>query len=418
MSAQETRTLGCIITFLTSGTLVVLLLGPNLLGPRLGPVATSIIYLAPWFCMWAVSGRHPLTDPAHRVEVLLIMAILSLGALNIVFSQDPGKSFRSVVIFLSTGVLVFWTAMILFEDSRTVRFFDLFCCVSFAVVVFAEITVYYASPAEGWKQVGFLVGNPIPTTGLLMALLSGPVALLASRSTGIKAVGLALLLSGLILTVLTERRGALVAIFVMFVVWVVYKRSRLGYAAIALMVVAGLLLPLRGMSLLKPLDPKIESHFSVLYRLEQYPFAMHILEKHPFTGIGLRSLSHSKFLADYQEKNPNLKGFGAKVKEIQTFDNMLITSVVELGSVFTLAYLALLAYVAVAFFRSYGMSETDERCRIYRVLPLIGLMVQSMTYDSLMFPSINWLFHAQVGILAAIPHGESHCRRNSIAAVS
>jgi O-antigen ligase len=204
----------------------------------------------------------------------------------------------------------------------------------------------------------------------------------------------------------------------MFVVWVVYKRSRLGYAAIALMVVAALLLPVRGMSLLKPLDPRISSHFSVLYRLEQYPFAMHILEKHPFTGIGLRSLSHSKFLEDYQQKNPKLTRFRAKVKEIQTFDNMFVTSVVELGSVFTLAYLALLTYVAVVFFRSYGVSETDERCRIYRVLPLIGLMVQSMTYDSLMFPSINWLFHAQVGILAAIPRGESHYRGNSIDVVS
>jgi hypothetical protein len=415
---METQSLGFIITFLTSGTLVVLLLGPNLLGPRLGPVATSVIYLAPWFCMWAVSGHHPITDPGHRVEVLLIMAILSLGALNIVFSQDPGKSFRSVVIFLSTGVLVFWTAMILFKDSRTVKFLDLFCCFSFAVVVFTEIAVHYANPSAAWNKVGFLVGNPIPTTGLLIALLSGPLSLLASRSKGIKAIGLVLLLSGLILTVLTEKRSALLAIVVMFAVWVAYKRSRLGYAVIALMVVSALVFPMRSMSLLKPLDPSISSHFTVLYRLEQYPFALHILEKHAFTGIGLRSFSHTKFLEDYQRKNPRLICFEAEVKQIQTFDNMVLTSLVELGSIFTVAYLSLLAYVAVTYFRSCGTNGTDNRYRIYSVFPLIGLSVQSMAYDSLMFPSINWLFHAHLGILAAVSRRERHSGRNSIAVVN
>jgi hypothetical protein len=37
----------------------------------------------------------------------------------------------------------------------------------------------------------------------------------------------------------------------------------------------------------------------------------------------------------------------------------------------------------------------------YRVLVLLGLAIHSLSYDSLLNPPVNWLFHVQLGIMAA-----------------
>jgi hypothetical protein len=389
--------------FLASGTFVILLLSPNLLGSRFGPLATLTIYLAPWACMWVVLGRYPLVDRNHRVEVALVIVLLLLGALNVVFSRNPSNSLRPVVIFLCTGVLVFWTAMFLFRDVATVRIFDLFCSVCFALVIITEVAAHCAVVGAVWCKTGFLVGNPIPTGGLLIVLLPGPFAFLASESTRIKAAGLALVASGLVFAGLMGKRGTLLACFAMFVIWVVYKRSRLGYVIVGSAIAAALIIAPMDMSPFKRLDPRIPSQYSILHRLEQYPFAMHVFWKHPITGSGLRSHSHTEFLEDYRQRNRELTIFEAEVRRIETFDNMLLTSVAELGSLFTLAYSALMGYVGLAFIGSFRASGAEERSRIYRVLPLLGFALHSMTYDSLMFPSVNWLFHAHLGILAAVP---------------
>jgi hypothetical protein len=41
------------------------------------------------------------------------------------------------------------------------------------------------------------------------------------------------------------------------------------------------------------------------------------------------------------------------------------------------------------------------------VLVLLGFAIHSLTYDSLLFPPVNWLFHVQVGIMAGYQASET-----------
>jgi hypothetical protein len=66
----------------------------------------------------------------------------------------------------------------------------------------------------------------------------------------------------------------------------------------------------------------------------------------------------------------------------------------------TLAYLGLIFYIIGQYCRQTHPFARVNPAEFLRLLPLLGFALQSLTYDSLMFPQINWLFHVQLGILA------------------
>ncbi len=117
-------------------------------------------------------------------------------------------------------------------------------------------------------------------------------------------------------------------------------------------------------------------------------------------GIGLRPFDHENYLADYQQHNKKLRDFPQQVAKLQTLDNVLLTGLVELGTVMTLFYLALVILILVKYCRRLRSFPESSPIDWYRVLVLLGFAVHSLSYDSLLFPSVNWLFHVQVGIMA------------------
>ena len=153
--------------------------------------------------------------------------------------------------------------------------------------------------------------------------------------------------------------------------------------------------PLRKESILIKSDSDLN-----LSRCPSAKYQIHIYLKHPVFGIGLRPYTHGSYLKDYHN-HQNLRLFSQTVKDLQTFDNMLLTSFVELGTLMTLAYLALIALIIIKYCRKLQLGGQAPLVDLYRLAVLIGWAVHSMTYDSLVFPSINWLFHVQLGILAA-----------------
>jgi len=90
----------------------------------------------------------------------------------------------------------------------------------------------------------------------------------------------------------------------------------------------------------------------------------------------------------------------AAVAGLQTLDNLFLTSLVELGTVMTLFYLGLVILILAKYCRRLQSLPESSPLDWYRVLVLLGFAIHSLTYDSLLFPPINWLFHVQVGIMA------------------
>jgi hypothetical protein len=61
----------------------------------------------------------------------------------------------------------------------------------------------------------------------------------------------------------------------------------------------------------------------------------------------------------------------------------------------------------VRYCRTLGSSLESSALGWYRVIVLLGFAIHSLSYDSLLVPPVNWLFHVQVGIMAGYQASET-----------
>jgi O-antigen ligase len=348
--------------------------------------------------LWPLYSFEVITNKARRTEIALMGSIIILGILNVVFSANPPKSYDAMKLLLLSGVLPLWTSMFLLTDRRRRDEFGVFCCCCLAIVAPVEI-INYVGRGSGAPAFNVFTIHPIPTGTLMILLSLGPLYCLLSESKKIKFVAFLLLVSDLAVIWITQKRGTWIALGVMVLVLMICWRSKFKYYVVALLLATFFMISCRVGHNYQSLDPTIPSHLSILHRLEMCPFALHIFTSHPFLGIGLRPYMHEKYLVDYAQHNKDLPNFEATVKMLQTFDNMLITGFVEQGSLMTLAYLALIAVIIIKYCRKTRPCLSSRAADFLILLPLLGFAVHSLTYDSLMFPQINWLFHVELGML-------------------
>lgn len=387
-------------SLLASGAFVILLAYHRSLSPRFSDWIRTLIYLLPWLMLWPLYSFEVITNKARRIEIALMGSIIILGILNVVFSANPPKSYEAMKLLLLTGVLPLWTSMFLLTGRRRRDEFGVFCCCCLVIVAPAEIINYLAGGCGDPGSINLFTINPIPTGTLMILLSLGPLYCLLSESKKVKFVGFLLLVSDLAIIWITQKRGTWIALGVMVLVLITYWRSKFKYYVVPLLLAVFFMVSCRVGHNYQSLDATIPSHLSILHRLEMCPFALHIFTSHPFLGIGLRPYIHEKYLVDYAQHNKDLPNFEATVKMLQTFDNMLITGFVEQGSLMTLAYLALIAVIIIKYCRKTRPCLSSRAADFLILLPLLGFAVHSLTYDSLMFPQINWLFHVELGMLA------------------
>lgn len=378
--------------FLGGGTYIVLF------PPKYSAWITTV-YLAPWLLLWLAYSWRIVQDKARRTEIILMGTILVLGAVNVIGSDDWYKSYQAMRLFLLTGIMALWISMFLMADPRRRNIFAWFCCGCLALVISNDILAYLTK-GSGSVEFSIFFFNPIPLGTMVILLSLGPAHLLFSESPKLKIAGGVMLSLGFLIILLTQKRGTYLAVSAMALIWIACRRNRWGLLAVAALVAMGLLIPFKDLSTYKSLDQEIPSHFNILNRQELYPFAWHVYKKHPLMGIGLRPFTHEKYLSDYQQHNPEFKYFVPTVKRLQTFDNMLLTAFVELGTLLTLAYLGLVIYILVNYCRKVRPFAGFRGEDLFRLLPLLGFAIHSLTYDSLLFPNVSWLFHVQLGILA------------------
>jgi hypothetical protein len=387
-------------SLLGSGAYIIFLWSPNVMGELLSRYTKIIIFIFPWLMLWLAYSWQVLANREYRLEILLIVSIIILGIVNVSLSDAPCKSLAPMANFLFTGIFALWTSMFLLTDQRRRQGFDWFCAGALAVILPVEIIVWLVPGHFGLPVFNIFILNPIPLGTLIILLSPGPMRLIFQKYPGIKSVGWLLVLLGGLLIFFTYKRGTWLALAAMLAAWMLYRGHRLRRLALAVLLAVALTLSLLGPRLFARLDPKIPAEFTILHRLECYPFALHIWLNHPVMGIGLRPFDHEHYLADYQQHSQKLRDFPQQVARLQTLDNVLLTGLVELGTVMTLFYLALVILILVKYCRSLWSFPESSPLDWYRVLVLLGFAIHSLSYDSLLFPPVNWLFHVQVGILA------------------
>gem|GEM_PF-3320888 len=387
-------------SLLGSGTYIILLWSPNILGQHIDFLPQLFIYIAPWLMLWLAYSWQTLTEKEHRLEIILMMAIIFLGIANLSLSNAAWRSIDTMQTFLLTGLFALWAAMFSINDSHRRRIFDWFCAGALGAVILVEMIFYAFRTQYGPEVFQVFVLHPIPLGTLVIMLSPGPVRLIISKNSTAKLLGWLLVLLSGILIFLTHKRGTWIALAAMLAIWMLYLVRGRKYLVLSIFLVIALILPLEAHRRFAHLDPNIGRHAAILHRLELYNFALHIWQTHPFMGIGLRSFTHAQYLPGYHLRNPKLQDFPQAVAKLQTLDNLFLTSVVELGTVMTLFYFGLVILILAKYWRRLRSRPESSPLDWYRLLVLLGFAIHSLTYDSLLFPPLNWLFHVQLGIMA------------------
>jgi O-antigen ligase len=350
--------------------------------------------------LWLAYSWQVITAKEHRLEIILMVGIIILGAANTSLSNFAPRSVDTMRTFLLTGVFALWAAMFSINGPRRRQMFDWFCAGALGVIILVEMILWLVRGNFGPGVFQVFVLHPIPLGTLIILLSSGPVRLIVSKNSTARLLGCLLVLLGGILIFLAHKRGTWIALAAMLAVWILYLVRRRKYLVISICLAIALIVPLEAQRRFARLDPNSAHHVSILHRLELYNFALHIWKTHPFMGIGLRSFTHAQYLPDYHLRNQQLHEFPQAVDKLQTLDNLFLTGLVELGTVMTLFYLGLVILILATYCRRLRSGPESSPLDWYRVLVLLGFAIHSLTYDSLLFPPLNWLFHVQVGIMA------------------
>jgi hypothetical protein len=138
-------------------------------------------------------------------------------------------------------------------------------------------------------------------------------------------------------------------------------------------------------------------------RMEFYYIALDVLKEKPVFGLGFNPSLSRFILADYEPKiypKDGKNSFLAMVRGINVFDNMFLSLVCEMGGLFALAYIGFLVYVL----KNIGLVRSENaNVRAHTSLLLIVVAVfllNSLTFDSLKYPHLNWIFHSLLGLMA------------------
>ncbi|MDP2046433.1 MAG: O-antigen ligase family protein, partial [Deltaproteobacteria bacterium] len=358
------------------------------------------IYILPWLILCAFLYFGIFLSKTYRIEIILMSLIIIMGIINVYTSDNIYQSSIWMRMFLLSGIILLWTSMFIITEERSRNYIYYLSCGLLFVIAIIEIANYFIT---GSKLLS--MNHPIPLGTLVILLMVGPLFMLASGQKRMKLFSIFLVIMGLILLVIANKRGIYLAIAGMTAAWIYYRYIRTSIYAIIILLICLTLLAV-GWNYHKLLDKNIPSHNSILHRLELYPFSLHIYQKHPLLGTGLRAFSHESYLTDYQVHNKSLDTFKKTAIKLQTLDNMILTGFVELGSIMTICYLGLILYIIVRYCHITQPFSLNHKKEFVLLLPLLGLAIHSMTYDSLIFPQINWLFHVQLGILAGFSKAE------------
>ena len=351
-----------------------------------------------------IKNRHNIfKEITWSVELKFVLVIIVLGMLNICFSEDQFASLKGMSLFLMSGVVVFSVSYSLFKSKQAQKNF--FCLCSFC---FVAVLVYGAF--EFFQQVGFydqkillFSGNPIPAGSLLIILSIGPlISLEESENNWQRLFWVFCLLSGALLITLIAQRGPALAMIVMAFFIAATKRKGIWIFTVVALIFVG-----AGYQFGEKIPSQFKNELikkeTLLVRMELYYIALEVVREKPIFGIGFNA-PLSRFIPNEYESKVYTKVQGGSFKDmvagLHVFDNMALSFLGEAGGLFTLAYIGLGVYVLVGIKRSLKSGFIDQTQTILTLIVLVVFMAHSMTFDSLKYPHLNWIFHSLLGLVA------------------
>jgi len=274
--------------------------------------------------------------------------------------------------------------------------------------------------------------NPLPAGALLLLLSAGPLVLLNNKDRSL-FLNLALVLSlalAATLIVLMAKKSHLLGLAVLFISLIIFVYRKYFKFLLGFIVLTGLVLifsePLRSKYKnmidwydLSPKTSQTTTNFSkqekplsiygsIPLRAESYIFGYHVFKKNPVWGLGFKG-NFDPYFADYNirlDKYFSKNQYRQYIKTYTTFENIAVTYLVEWGSLFSFTYFGGLIYIVVVCFKRIRGASLRVTDGAFVVPVIIGFAVVSLTFDTLRFPNLNWMFHSLLGLLVNLPSRE------------
>jgi hypothetical protein len=365
--------------------------------------AISLACIVPAIVVLFKVGPDLIWKKKWPVEMKFVLIIVVLGFLNICFSESQFDSFKGMGLFLMSGILVFSTSYFLLNSKQTQNYFFYLCSFCFVVLLIFGTFEFIQQIHIPGKRILLFSTNPIPAGSLLILLSIGPLVLTKQADNRWKRVfWISCLLAGILLIVLIGQRGPVLALIVMVFVraMVCRKGAWILILVVLLLVGIGYLLRDNIPFSYKSQLLKIET---VLVRMEFIHITLDVVKEKPLFGLGFNS-SLSRFVPfDYEPKvypQHNKDSFYGMTQGVRVFDNMLLSFLGEMGGLLTLAYTGLFAYVLINInLRQNGKTNALTHASLILIV-IAGFFIHSLTFDSLKYPHLNWLFHSLLGIMA------------------
>jgi O-antigen ligase len=337
------------------------------------------------------------------VEIKIVILIAILGMLNICFSEDQLASLKGMGLFLISGVLVFSISFSLFNTKQTQRWFFYFCSFCFIILLLYGTFEFIQKMSIPEGRILLFSGNPIPAGSLLILLSSGPLILLSkSKNNWQRLFWVFCLLSGAFLITLIAQRGPALAMVVMVFFLAATKRKGIWVFTLVSLIIVG-----AGYQLADKIPPQFKNELlkeeTLLVRMELYHIALDVVKEKPIFGLGFNSSLYRFIPYDYQTKSyptDHKSSFQGMVAGTYVFDNMVLSFLGEMGGIFTVAYIVLGVYLVVNIFKVKNSEFFDRSQTLLIFIVLVGFVFHSMTFDSLKYPHLNWIFHSFLGLIA------------------
>lgn len=326
-----------------------------------------------------------------KKEFLSIAIIIFFGLLNVIYSEDRPSTLKAMVLFLASGIMVFWVSSYVLNTRFRQIIFLWLCWFSMLI-----LSVYGLFEYLFQKKILLLSSNQIPAGALLILLLVGPLLLFKRKKWTSWLIILSTFLSIAIIILIGQRGPVLALLVISFIIGIFQWRKYWVLLPISLVLLGGGYL-FRDL-LPTGLTKSLVSHHSTTTRLENYFLATHIFQKKPLFGIGLNA-PLKPYLSDYKLRFDHSINYSWAVGTQKALENIILSAFVEMGLFLTAVYLFFIICVLARLFRnSWKIKENRLNITLF-LAPLAGFLVQSMTFDSFRYPHLSWLFHSYLGMM-------------------
>jgi hypothetical protein len=337
------------------------------------------------------------------MEVLWVLSVSVLGIISSLLSANLWPTLKSTVLFLLSGPFIFMTTKYLFESKRNQEVFLWVMGIGLLIISFYGIYQYnFSYKIAAHTKIRLFSSNPLPAGGLLILLLASPFILINRKNPLALRIILTLtLVFAMAVILLLAKKGPLLSLVVILLSMAFFiSRKYLGLL-LGCAFFLGCLLYFSGSTLVR-YKHIVRLKQSVALRVENYFFGIHVFKENPIWGMGFKADLLPQLLEDYDFKlSAQLpkEQYRSYVEANKTFDNIILAFLVELGGLFTVTYFAGLIYIIVRCSRNSRSPPQRNRAPTLAMSVLMGFAVLSLTFDTLRFPDLNWVFHSLLGLL-------------------